>query len=66
MIKLPRRVFQRRGNVLGFKIRIVGEDLIARNPCPETRDYVARVLALYGRIAHAFDESLTAASPLLR
>ena len=35
-------------------------------PCPETRDYVARVLALYGRIAHAFDESLTAASPLLR
>ena len=35
-------------------------------PFPETRDYVARVLSLYGRMVHAFDESLTAASPMLR
>lgn len=35
-------------------------------PFPETRDYVARVLGLYGRIAHVFDESLTATSPMLR
>ncbi len=35
-------------------------------PFPETRDYVAKVLGLYGRVVHAFDESLTAASPMLR
>ena len=35
-------------------------------PFPETRDYVTRVLALYGRLVHAFDESLTAASPMLK
>lgn len=35
-------------------------------PFPETRDYVTRVLGLYGRLVHAFDESLTAASPMLR
>lgn len=35
-------------------------------PFPETRDYVARVLALYGRIVHVFDESLTAASLMLK
>ena len=35
-------------------------------PFPETRDYVARVLSLYGRMVHAFDESLTAASPMLK
>ena len=35
-------------------------------PFPETRDYAARVLALYGRVAHAFDESLKVASPMMR
>lgn len=35
-------------------------------PFPETRDYVAKVLELYGRLVHAFDASLTAASPMLR
>ena len=35
-------------------------------PFPETRDYVARVIGLYGRLVHAFDESLRAASPMLR
>ena len=34
-------------------------------PFPETRAYVQRVGRLYGRMRHAFDESLTAASPLL-
>lgn len=34
-------------------------------PYPETRAYVQRVVRLYGRMRHAFDESLTAASPLL-
>ena len=29
-------------------------------PFPETRDYVNRILNLYGRIVHTFDESLTA------
>ncbi len=35
-------------------------------PFPETRDYVARVMALYGRIVHVFDERITAASPMLK
>jgi soluble lytic murein transglycosylase-like protein len=34
-------------------------------PIPETRAYVQRVLRLYGRLRHAFDETLTTASPLL-
>ena len=34
-------------------------------PFPETRSYVQRVLRLYGSARHAFDETLTAASPLL-
>ena len=34
-------------------------------PFPETRAYVQRVLRLYGRLRHAFDETLTTASPLL-
>jgi soluble lytic murein transglycosylase-like protein len=34
-------------------------------PFPETRDYVRRVVRLYGGVRHAFDESLTVASPLL-
>ena len=34
-------------------------------PYPETRDYVKRVLRLYGGASHAFDENLTAASPWL-
>jgi hypothetical protein len=34
-------------------------------PYPETRAYVQRVVRLYGRMRHAFDESLTVASPLL-
>ena len=34
-------------------------------PFPETRAYVQRVLRLYGSARHAFDENLTAASPLL-
>jgi len=32
-------------------------------PFPETRDYVRRVIRLYGSVRHAFDETLTAASP---
>jgi hypothetical protein len=35
-------------------------------PFPETRDYVARVMALYGRFVHVFDEGITAASPMLK
>jgi hypothetical protein len=34
-------------------------------PFPETRAYVKRVLGLYGSARHAFDESLTLASPWL-
>ena len=34
-------------------------------PFPETRAYVQRVLRLYGGLRHAFDETLTTASPLL-
>jgi soluble lytic murein transglycosylase-like protein len=34
-------------------------------PFPETRAYVKRVLGLYGSARHAFDESLTGASPWL-
>ena len=34
-------------------------------PFAETRAYVQRVVRLYGRMRHAFDESLTVASPLL-
>ena len=34
-------------------------------PFPETRAYVQRVLRLYGRLRHVFDETLTTASPLL-
>ena len=34
-------------------------------PYPETRAYVQRVVRLYGRMRHAFDETLTVASPLL-
>lgn len=34
-------------------------------PFPETRAYVQRVVRLYGGMRHAFDESLTVASPLL-
>ena len=34
-------------------------------PFPETRAYVRRVLGLYGSARHAFDESLTGASPWL-
>lgn len=34
-------------------------------PFAETRAYVQRVLRLYGDVRHAFDETLTAASPLL-
>ena len=34
-------------------------------PFPETQAYVQRVLRLYGRLRHAFDETLTTASPLL-
>lgn len=34
-------------------------------PFPETRDYVGRVIGLYGRARHAFDETLTVASPWL-
>jgi soluble lytic murein transglycosylase-like protein len=32
-------------------------------PFPETRDYVRRVIRLYGSVRHSFDETLTAASP---
>ena len=32
-------------------------------PFPETREYVRRVIRLYGSARHAFDETLTAASP---
>jgi len=32
-------------------------------PFPETRDYVRRVIRLYGSVRHTFDETLTAASP---
>ena len=35
-------------------------------PFPETRDYAARVMALYRRNVHVFDESITAASPMLK
>ena len=35
-------------------------------PFPETRAYVQRVLRLYGSVRHAFDETLTTASPLHR
>ena len=35
-------------------------------PFPGTRDYVARVLPQYGRVVQAFDESIKAASPMLR
>ena len=34
-------------------------------PFPETRNYVQKVVELYGRVVHAFDESITAASPML-
>jgi len=34
-------------------------------PYPETRAYVRRVIDLYGSVRHAFDESLSAASPWL-
>jgi hypothetical protein len=34
-------------------------------PFPETRAYVQRVISLYGRVRHVFDESLTVASPWL-
>ncbi len=34
-------------------------------PFPETKDYVDRVIALYGRVVHPFDERITDASPLL-
>lgn len=35
-------------------------------PFPETRAYVRRVMGLYGRSSHAFDENITDASPWLR
>lgn len=35
------------------------------SPYPETQAYVKRVLGLYGSARHAFDESLTGASPWL-
>jgi len=34
-------------------------------PFPETRAYVQRVISLYGSVRHAFDASLTVASPSL-
>jgi soluble lytic murein transglycosylase-like protein len=35
-------------------------------PFPETREYVRRVISLYGNVRHAFDASLTEASPWLK
>lgn len=35
-------------------------------PFPETRAYVLRVIGLYGRSSHGFDESITDASPWLK
>ena len=35
-------------------------------PFPETRDYVRRVMGLYGRSSHEFDENITSASAWLR
>ncbi len=35
-------------------------------PFPETRDYVRRVMGLYGRSSHEFDEKVTGASAWLR
>ena len=35
-------------------------------PFPETRDYVRRVMGLYGRSSHEFDEKVTSASAWLR
>ena len=35
-------------------------------PFPETRAYVRRVMGLYGRSSHDFDENITDASPWLR
>lgn len=34
-------------------------------PYPETRAYVRRVMGLYGRSSHEFDENITDASPWL-
>jgi soluble lytic murein transglycosylase-like protein len=34
-------------------------------PFAETRAYVKRIIGLYGAVHHAFDETLTAASPWL-
>ena len=34
-------------------------------PFPETRAYVRRVMGLYGRSSHEFDETITEASPWL-
>ncbi len=34
-------------------------------PFPETKDYVERIIALYGRVVHPFDERITDASPML-
>ena len=53
--------------VLALDRRAAGEGRVDRCkgilPFPEMRDYVRRVLALYGRILHVFDGSLTATSP---
>ena len=35
-------------------------------PFPETRAYVRRVMGLYGRSSHDFDENITDASPWLQ
>ena len=47
-----------------------GEGSVDRYTCvppfPATRVYVDRILALYGRIVHALDESITAALPMLK
>jgi len=46
-----------------------GEGAVNRHkgvpPYPETRNYVKKVLQLYQRTAHPYDEKLTAASPLV-